>query len=206
MSTTLLRSMVAYKCDDAHERETIYTVIVNTAESNVHPISYHHWPLTTGRLYQVMETLCGLASDAYNGNIKWHDGFGKFGICSEFMIYAENVLERAKETADPLPELMHFNVVYFKPDDPGVDLWVNFTKLDGFEIKDFYNEKVLVKKRPTICDLYWCQRIKKHYESTLQYAKKPHELDIEKFRKDLYEHSYMMPEKIRNAFKAPEAA
>ena len=96
MSSTILRSMAAYKCDDSSERETIYTLIVNTAESNVHPLSYHHWPIVTGQLYEVMGIICNLASDAYNGNLKWHDGYGKMGICSEFITYGENVLKRAK--------------------------------------------------------------------------------------------------------------
>ena len=203
MSSTILRSMTAYKCDDSSERETIYTLIVNTAESNVHPISYHHWPIVTGRLYEVMGMICNLASDAYNGNLKWHDGYGKMGICSEFATYGENVLKQAKELSTPVPELAEYNVIYFEKDAPCMDLFENFTTLDGFELTGFFGSKVLVKKRPTVIDLYWCQRIRTHYENCIRYAKKPKELDEEKLRKYLYDSGYMLPEKYRKLFKIP---
>lgn len=203
MSSTLLKSMVAYKCDDISERRTIYTLIVNTAESNVHPISYHHWPIMTGQLYEVMEMICNLASDAYNGNLKWHDGYGKMGICSEFITYGENVLKRAEELSTPVPELFDYNIIYFEKNSPCKDLLENFSSLDGFEIKDFFNSKVLFKKRPTVIDLYWCQAIKDHYEGCVRYAKKPMELDEAKLRNDLYEDGYMLPEIYRNMFRTP---
>lgn len=201
MSSTILSSMIAYKCDDADERETIYTLIVNTAESNISPISYHHWPIITGQLYEVMSMVCNMASDAYNGNLKWRNGYGKMGICSEFVTYGENVLKRAKETSEPVPELSDYNVIYFDKNAPCMDLFENFTTLEGFELRDFYNSKVLVKKRPTVIDLYWCRRIKSHYESCIRHAKKPQELNETKLRKDLYDSGFMLPERYRNMFK-----
>lgn len=109
MSSTLLSKMVAYKCDDAHERETIYTVIVNTAESNVHPISYHHWPIAVGWKYQVVKTICNMAADVYSGMLKWRsNSWGRDGSSSEFVIYGENVLKRAVETAEPIPEIDYY--------------------------------------------------------------------------------------------------
>ena len=45
MSSTLLKSLKAYKCDVADCFESIYVVIANTAESNVHQLDYHHWAM-----------------------------------------------------------------------------------------------------------------------------------------------------------------
>ena len=49
MSSTLLKSLKAYKCDVADCYESIYVVIANTAESNVRPLDYHHWAMCVQR-------------------------------------------------------------------------------------------------------------------------------------------------------------
>ncbi|UKI30314.1 MAG: hypothetical protein L6W00_20435 [Lentisphaeria bacterium] len=68
MSSTLLRSMKAYQCRG--EREMIYALITDTAESNLHPICYNHWPIAAGRKYEVMKTICQMAADVYGGMLK----------------------------------------------------------------------------------------------------------------------------------------
>lgn len=73
MSSTLLKSLKAYKCDVADCFESIYVVIANTAESNVHPLDYHHWAMCSGMRYQVLDTLCHVAGDVYSGNIHWRN-------------------------------------------------------------------------------------------------------------------------------------
>lgn len=55
MGATLLRSM---KPINRGEREMIYALITDTAESNLHPICYNHWPIAAGRKYEVMKTIC----------------------------------------------------------------------------------------------------------------------------------------------------
>ena len=84
MGSTLLRSMKAYQCRG--EREMIYALITDTAESNLHPICYNHWPIAAGRKYEVMKTICQMAADVYGGMLKWRGrDWGRDGSCSEFM-------------------------------------------------------------------------------------------------------------------------
>lgn len=206
MGATLLHRIIAYKCDDPDSRDTIYTLIVNTAEKNVHPISYHYWPINSGRQYEIMTTMCNMASDIFNGNLHWRGTWGKFGICSEFLNYAENVLKRAQKITGPVPELDEYRILYFKPDAPCADVLNRFAELKRFEINDFFDEKVLQIQYPTVSDLYWGQRIRQHYEACKKYAEKPGKLNTEKFRKCLAEWSYMMPDKYRELFKTGEQA
>ncbi len=204
MGSTLLNSMAACKCYIPEEREDIYTLIINTAEKNIEPVSYHCWPMNTGRKYEIMATLCGMASDIFNGNLHWHGEWGRMGICSEFMTYAENILKRAAETTGPVPNLSEYRLIYFKPDDPCVDLLDHFIKLERFEIHNFFDEKVLQIRNPTISDLYWGERIRQHYETCKKYAVEPGNFDAVKFRKILAEWGCMMPDRYRKAFKTVE--
>ncbi len=204
MGSTLLSSMKAYKCQG--ERETIYTLITNTAESNLHPIQYSPWPIAIGWKYEIVRTICLLAADVYSGSLKWRDGWGRDGAASEFMTYGENVLKRAVETAEPIPDIDHYSVIYFKADDPCADLLANFERIAGYRIEDFCGEKVLRKERPTVLDLEIAFRVREHYESCVKYAQRSGTLDVAKLRKDLYSSGYMLPEQYRNAFKEQEAA
>lgn len=204
MSSTLLSSVAAYKCDIPEEWETIYTLVVNTAERNVHPISYHHWPINTGRQHEIMTTLCNMASDIYSGNLHWRRSWGKFGVCSEFMIYGENVLKRAKEITGPVPDLDEYHLIYFKPDDPCADILLNFTKFERFDTRDCYDSRVLFIRNPTIEDVYRGKQIRDHYETCKKYAMEPGKFDEVKFRKILSEWCYMMPDRYREVFKTVE--
>lgn len=77
------------------------------------------------------------------------------GICSKFMTYAEKVISEAKELTTAIPELYDYPVVYFKQDDPDVAYLQKFAELDKFEIRDFFSQKVLQIKNPTVSDVYW---------------------------------------------------
>ena len=201
MSSTLLKSLKAYKCDVADCYESIYVVITNTAESNVRPLDYHHWAMCSGMRYQVMETLCEIAGDAYNGNIHWRNTWGEMGICSKFMTYAEKVISEAKELTTPIPELYDYPVMYFKPEDPDVAYLQKFAELDKFEIRDFYSQKVLQIKNPTVSDVYWGGQIRRYIDDCRKYAKEAKELDVEKFHRCLREWCGRMPEPYREIFK-----
>ncbi|UKI30313.1 MAG: hypothetical protein L6W00_20430 [Lentisphaeria bacterium] len=76
----------------------------------------------------------------------------------------------------------------------------------AIRLKNFFNEKVLVKEHPTVLDLEMAFRIRDHYESCKRYAQKSQTLDIAKLRKNLYSTSYLFPAQYRNAFKGCEAA
>ena len=204
MSSTLLNGMEAYMCKG--ENDMIYALITNTAESNLHPIRYHHWPINTGLQHEVMTTICNMASDIFNGNLHWRGNWGKFGICSEFLTYAENVLKRAKEITGAVPGLYEYRVIYFKPDAPCVDVLHRFTQLERFEINDFYGEKVLQIRNPTVSDLYWGQQIRKHYETCQKYAMESKTLDAGKMRKNLAKWGYMLSAKYRKKFQTEEKA
>ena len=201
MSSTLLKSLKAYKCDVADCYESIYVVIANTAESNVRPLDYHHWAMCSGMRYQVMETLCEIAGDAYTGNIHWRNTWGEMGICSKFMTYAEKVISEAKELTTPIPELYDYPVMYFKPEDPDVDYLQKFAELDKFEIRDFYSQKVLRIKNPTVSDVYWGGQIRRYIDDCRKYAKEAKELDVGKFHRCLREWCRRMPEQYWKIFK-----
>ena len=201
MSSTLLKSLKAYKCDVADCYESIYVVIANTAESNVRPLDYHHWVMCSGMRYQVMGTLCEIAGDAYNGNIHWRNTWGKMGICSKFMTYAEKIISEAKELTTPIPELYDYPVMYFKPEDPDVAYLQKFAELDKFEIRDFYSQKVLQIKNPTVSDVYWGGQIRRYIDDCRKYAKEAKELDVEKFHRCLREWCRRMPEQYWKIFK-----
>ncbi len=204
MSSTLLRSMKAYQCRG--DREMIYALITDTAESNLHPICYNHWPIAAGRKYEVMKTICRMAADVYGGMLKWRGrDWGRDGSCSEFMAYGENTLKRAAELSGPVPDIDCCNILYFKEDDPCADIFGNFEQI-GYKVKNFFNEKVLVKEHPTVLDLEIAFRIRDHYESCKRYAQKSQTLNIAKLRKNLYSTSYLFPPQYRNAFKGCEAA
>ena len=118
MSSTLLSSMKAYKNTDLERGDTIYALIVNTAESNVHPHSYHHWAIACDRKWQVVRTICRMAGDVYSGELKWRGStMNNDGICSAFVTYGENVLKQAKEisSARPLLRIAFFNGDSFVP-------------------------------------------------------------------------------------------
>ena len=201
MGATLLSSLKAYRCQG--DREMIYTLITNTAESNLHPIQYHHWPIAVGWKYQVVKTICNMAADVYSGMLKWRsNSWGQDGSSSEFVIYGENVLKRAIETAEPIPEIDYYNIIYFKDDDPCADIFANFERIDGFKIRNFYGEKVLQKECPTVLDLNIAFQIRNHYESCLKSAQKRESPDIAKLRDDLYSYASLFPEEFRNSFKA----
>ena len=201
MSSTLLKSLKAYKCDVADCYESIYVVIANTAESNVRPLDYHHWVMCSGMRYQVMGTLCEIAGDAYNGNIHWRNTWGEMGICSKFMTYAEKVISEAKELTAAIPELYDYPVVYFKSDDPDVDYLQKFAELEKFEIRDFFSQKVLRIKNPMVSDVYWGGQIRRYIDDCRKYAKETKELDVEKFHRCLREWCGRMPEQYWKIFK-----
>ena len=204
MSSTLLNGMKAYMCKG--ENDMIYALITNTAESNLHPIRYHRWPIAAGRKYQMVKMICDMAADVYSGMLKWHGGRGRDGSSSEFVMYGENLLKRAVKTPDPIPDIDHYNIIYFRDDDPCADIFANFERIGGFKIRNFYSEKVLVKEHPTVLDLEIAFRIREHYQSSQKYAEKDESIDVKKLRKNLYDNSYMFPAEFRNAFKGKAAA
>ena len=201
MSSTLLKSLKAYKCDVADCFESIYVVIANTAESNLHPISYHRWAMCSGMRYQVLDTLCNVASDVFNGNIHWRNTWGEMGICSKFMTYAEKVISEAKELTAAIPELYDYPVAYFKPDDPDVDYLQKFAELEKFEIRDFFSQKVLRIKNPTVSDVYRGGQIRRYIDDCRKYAKEARELNVGKFLRCLREWCGRMPVPYREIFK-----
>lgn len=206
MSSTLLKSLKAYKCDVADCYESIYVVIANTAEGNVRPLDYHHWAMCSGMRYQVLDTLCHVAGDVYSGNIHWRNTWDEMGICSKFMTYAEKVISEAKELTTAIPELYDYPVVYFKQDDPDVAYLQKFAELDKFEIRDFYSQKVLQIKNPTVSDVYWGGQIRRYIDDCRKYAKEAKELDVGKFHRCLREWCGRMPEPYREIFKDTEKA
>lgn len=121
------------------------------------------------------------------------------------MTYGENTLKRAAELSGPVPDIDCCNILYFKEDDPCADIFGNFEQI-GYKVKNFFNEKVLVKEHPTVLDLEIAFRLRDHYESCRRYAQQSQTLDIAKLRKNLYSTSYLFPAQYRNAFKGCEAA
>ena len=203
MSSTLLSSMKAYKSTDPERGDTIYALIVNTAESNVHPHSYHHWAIACDRKWQVVRTICRMAGDVYSGELKWRGStMNNDGICSAFVTYGENVLKQAKEISSAIPELDYFNILYFKEAEPLAEFWQNFIPI-GYDIEDFWNEKVLMKKKPTVLDLYYCMQIREHLENCNRYARQNKEVNADALREHL-SGAYLMPEHIRKIFKSLE--
>ncbi len=204
MSFTLLKSLKAYKCDVADCYDSIYVVIANTAESNVRPLNYHYWAMCSGMRYQVLDTLCNVASDVYSGNIHWRNTWGEMGICSKFMVYAEKVISEAKELTTAIPELYDYPVVYFKQEDPDVAYLQKFAELDKFEIRDFFSQKVLQIKNPTVSDVYWGGQIRSYIDDCRKYAKESKDLDVEKFHRSLREWCGRMPKPYQEIFKITE--
>ena len=55
MSSTLLKNIRVYKCNEPeHWNDTIYAVLVNTAESNIFPQTCHYWTIAAGQKYEVL--------------------------------------------------------------------------------------------------------------------------------------------------------
>ena len=55
MSSTLLKNIRVYKCNEPeHWNDTIYAVLVNTAESNIFPQTCHYWTIAVGQKYEVL--------------------------------------------------------------------------------------------------------------------------------------------------------
>ena len=101
-----------------------------------------------------------------------------------------------------IPELDFFNILYFKETEPLADFWQNFIPI-GYEIEDFWNEKVLTKKKPTVLDLYYGMQIREHWENCNRYARQNKEVNAEALREHL-SGAYLMPEHIRKKFKSLE--
>ena len=201
MSSTLLRSMKAYKSKEPRWGEEIYELIVNTAESNIEPLHYEHWVITCNKKWLVMKTICEMAGNLYSGVLKWPGAqWRDEEICSKFLRYAENVIRNAPTRAESIPEITSHSVINWNPDDPTADIWRKFIPL-GYLIEKKWDREYLVKKHPTMIDLYYNFQIREHYENCLRYAREKGNLDIDKFRRYLYESGYMLPDEIRQTFK-----
>ena len=205
MSSTLMSKMKAYKSKEPQRGNTIYALIVNSAESNITPLHYEDWTLTCDEKWKVMGKICQMAGDLYSGGLKWPGAiWGDEKICSKFLQYAENVMKDAKTTEDPVPEITSHFIIDWDPDDPCADIWRRFIPL-GYCIKKLWSREVLVKYNPTVLDLYNGFSIRQHYESCLRYARGEGELDIAKLRKNLFTNGYMLPMEIRLAFNTNDS-
>ena len=91
--------------------------------------------------------------------------------------------------------------MYFKQEDPDADYLQKFAELDKFEIRDFYSQKVLQIKNPTVSDVYWGGQIRRYIDDCRKYAKEAKELDVGKFHRCLREWCGRMPEPYQKIFK-----
>ena len=201
MSFTHFDSMSAYKTMDSNLRDFLYVLVTKSADSSIRPLHYCHYPVAAGRLYEVMEDVCKMASDAFNGNLRWHGTWREIGISSKFLAYAENVLKQAKEIASPIPNLSEFLILSFGDDDPGAEILKKFAGLDRFEICDSWNKKQLVIHSPTVEDIFWGMELKKLYEISKRYAEKVSRIDLTAFHKHLEELSMLFPVHYKKLLK-----
>ena len=205
MSSTLMRNMKAYKSKEPRWGNEIYALIVDSAESNIEPLYYKYWVITCDQKWMVMEKICRMAGDLYSGMLKWPGAqWGDEKICSKFLHYAENVMKNAKTTEKTIPEITSHYIIDWNPDDPFADIWRRFIPL-GYSIENLWGREILIKYHPTVLDLYNGFNIRKHYENCLQYSRKKGELDIAKFRKNLFTNGYMLPMEIRLAFNTNDS-
>lgn len=201
MSFTHFDSMSAYKTMDSNLRDFLYVLVTKSADSSIRPLHYCHYPVAAGRLYEVMEDVCKMASDAFNGNLHWHGTWGEIGISSKFLAYAENVLKQAKEIASPIPNLSEFLILSFGDDDPGAEILKKFAGLDRFEICDSWGKNQLVIHSPTVEDIFWGMELKKLYEISKRYAEKVSRIDLTAFHNHLEELSMLFPVQYRELLK-----
>ena len=205
MSSTLLKNIRVYKCNEPeHWNDTIYAVLVNTAESNVFPQTYHYWVIAAGQKYEVIKVIADMFSDTFNGNLHWHGEWHSMDNSMAFLNYALDALEHAKEITGAVPELDEYTVLYFKKDSPGADKLHNFAALEHFKIQECWGQYRLVIEHPTVCEIYWGQAICQHYKGSIRMATEPGTLNMEKLQKYLAEHCWLIPEKYRKPFKQEE--
>ena len=201
MSSTLVKNIRICRCDDPEARTAIYAMIVNTAESNVHPITYRYWPIAVGREYEVAAVIAQMASDIFNGNLHWHGAWGSAERSIAFFKYAMNLLERAEELSGAVPELFEYRILYFKKDAPGMEILNRFTALERFKIREIWDESMLLIEKPTVSEIYWGQEIRRHYERSIRLATEPGILNMEKLQKNLAGGNTTLPEKYRFPFE-----
>ena len=205
MSSTLLKNIRVYKCNEPeHWNDTIYAVLVNTAESNVFPQTYHYWVIAAGQKYEVIKVIAEMFSNTFNGNLHWRGEWHSMDNSMAFLKYALNALEHAKEITGAVPELDEYTVLYFEKDAPGADKLHNFAALEHFKIQECWGQYRLVIEHPTVSEIYWGQAIRQHYENCVHLATEPGTLNLEKLQKNLAEHCWLIPEKYRNPFKQKE--
>ena len=205
MSSTLLKNIRVYKCNEPeHWNDTIYAVLVNTAESNVFPQTYHYWTIAAGQKYEVIKVIANMFSDTFNGNLHWRGEWHSIDNSMAFLKYALEALEHAKEITGAVPELDEYTVLYFKKDALGADKLHKFAELERFKIKESWDEYRLLIKRPTVCEIYWGQAIRQHYEDCIRLAAEPGTLNKGKLQKYLAEHGWGIPEKYRKPFAQTE--